>query len=399
MSYLLYSISNETVIIVPIVSTSGPGGEEALGAGKPVTVRKGAVNFQSLRQALLDENWAEVAKHLNPTKSLAEWLNLVTVACDGDQTDAASSVPLLATVDQSEHGTVVCLNGEPIPETLNLRMQKMATAGENPAPVLRFWSRLKKNPSYRSVKQLWDFMQHVGIPLTETGHLLAYKAVNADYTDKYSGKFDNHPGVTNEMPRNRISDDPDLACHDGFHVGDISYAREYGGGGGRMVIVKVDPEHVVCVPKDASFRKMRVCKYVVVGEYGSDMPSTSIPDTDLPPLSQPAATSGRPMTITAYPLHEGDIEGEDEEIGGKIVDPMNKEADDGAHPVEPDKSKAGPGDEHIKGFDEMGLAELMKLSISELREYATWNLKIVRASKIPGGKLALINRILSVREG
>ena len=392
MSYLLYSISNETVIVVPIVSTSGPGGEEALGAGKPVTVRKGAVNFQSLRQALLDENWAEVAKHLNPTKSLAEWLNLVTVACDGDQTDAASSVPLLATVDQSEHGTVVCLNGEPIPETLNLRMQKMATAGENPAPVLRFWSRLKKNPSYRSVKQLWDFMQHVGIPLTETGHLLAYKAVNADYSDKYTGKFDNHPGVVNEMPRNHISDDSDSACAYGFHIGSISYAQEYGGGCGRMVIVKVDPEHVVSVPKDESCRKMRVCKYEVVGEYGSVMPSTTIPDTDLP-----LAASGRPMTVTAYPLHDGDIDGDDDDgvndKGGKIVDLMNKEADEGVHPVEPNKV------EPAKELDDMGLAELMKVSISELREYATWTLKIVGASKIPGGKLALINRILAVREG
>lgn len=53
-----------------------------------------------------------------------------------------------------------------------------------------------------------------------------------------------------------------------------------------------------------------------------------------------------------------------------------------------------------KGFaklDKLDFAGLMEKSIDELRKYATHGLEIVGASKIPGGKTALVSAILSAR--
>ena len=79
-----------------------------------------------------------------------------------------------------------------------------------------------------------------------------------------------------KVHRNRVSDDPNTPCHFGLHVGSLEYAQSFGE---RVVIVRVDPEHVVCVPYDCTSQKMRVCEYEVVGLHiEGHMPSTTIDD-------------------------------------------------------------------------------------------------------------------------
>jgi hypothetical protein len=221
----------------------------------------------------------------------------------------------------------------------------MAAAGKNPTPLFNFWKRLQKNPSYRSVEQLFPFLEHVGIPIEEDGCFLAYKAVKADYTDYFTGKTDNRPGAEPEMPRNKISDDPNKACHVGWHCGALSYAQTYGDESRRIIIVRIDPENVVCIPYDESCRKMRICKYKVIGLYGSTMPSDTIDPEDVPNMDGSSPCPEVPFDL----------------------------------------------------FDKMGGPELLGEKIQDLRKYATHHLKIVGASKIPGGKGALVNSILQNR--
>ena len=103
----------------------------------------------------------------------------------------------------------------------------MVTGGEDPQPLLRFYERLSRNPSWRSTQQLFDFLAHENLPIEPSGHFLAYKAVRRDYTDIYSGSVSNAIGQRPTMPRNQISDDADLACHVGFHVGALKYAQDF----------------------------------------------------------------------------------------------------------------------------------------------------------------------------
>lgn len=296
----------------------------------------------------------------------------------------------------------------------------MAARGEDPTPVYKFYEKLQRNPSWRSVQQLWQFLQHDNIPLTEDGCFLAYKGVNANFTDKHTGKVDNHPGKVNEMQRNMISDDPNQACHYGYHVGALSYARSFAGGGGKLVICKVDPEHVVCVPYDSSQEKMRVCKYEVLGLYGAPLPSVTFKEDIAPPEEQEdeddADTgdnedndNGDTDELAEHEESLEEIDSEEAEDSYNSGDDDESSDGDGSGTEEEeevapakkkvskpkrDKKQAKPS---FAKYSRMNTKALMDVSLDDLRKYATYGLKIVGASKIPGGKAALVSKILKNR--
>ena len=245
----------------------------------------------------------------------------------------------------------------------------MVGRNEDPTAFFRFWERLQQNPSYRSVNQLWAFLNNQGIPLTANGNFLAYKGVQQDYKDVHTSTYDNSPGAINEMPRNKISDDPHKSCHDGFHVGALEYAKNFSS---RVVICEVDPKDVVCVPYDSSQQKMRVCKYRVIGNYGSQLDDAVEDVSDSSALN---VHSGAPVAT--------------EEDGGQTI--LRKTS-----PVIPTDDPTRPED--FKALDKMGVVQLLDQPIGPLRTYASRGLNIVGASKIPGGKTALIQAIVKARD-
>lgn len=306
--------------------------------GKTHVVRKGSPNFEGLRKVLTDKRFDEIPKFLTVAKAVSSW--------------AGGKF----TLDENTifyHGTLEC---EALPANLTKRIMVMVAENKDPTFLCHFWERLQRNPSFRSVRQLFGFLDHEGIPITKDGCFLAYKGVKSDYKDIHSGTFSNKPGTVLEMPRNKISDDPDLACHEGFHVGALSYAQSFAGDG-RVVVVKVDPEHVVCVPKDESQRKMRVCRYEVLGNYGTKLPDTTYEeDSGSPNKPTPSKTKGQKTPKTTV-------------------------------------AKTG----NWTHFDKMDMGKLLDQSLESLRKYAALSLKIVGASKIPGGKVALVDAILKNR--
>lgn len=165
----------------------------------------------------------------------------------------------------SADGSTILLNGQAVRNSLTVRALELKKQGFPITPFLKFLENLSENPSARAVQELYDFLDHRALPLTEDGHFLAYKAVRHDFKDIYSGKFDNSPGRTVEVPRNTVDDDRDHECSYGLHVGGSQYVRWYGRGG-PILVVKVNPKDCVAVPKDHNATKLRVCKYEVLYE-------------------------------------------------------------------------------------------------------------------------------------
>lgn len=171
----------------------------------------------------------------------------------------------------------VYFDGEELHNVICDRIIELFKAGKSVDNLLKFLENLMKNPSKRSVDQLYTFMRHSNLPITDDGCLLAYKTLRADYTDKHTGRFDNSPGKVHEVTRNKVDDDFDKNCSYGFHVGGLGYSGpggDFWSEGDKVVIVKVNPEHVVAVPKDYSCQKMRVCKYEVVCDYVAPLSPT-----------------------------------------------------------------------------------------------------------------------------
>lgn len=131
-------------------------------------------------------------------------------------------------------------------------------------PFVKFLDRLMENPSRRSVEELYSFMEHRGISISMDGHLLAYKAVNSEFRDYYSGKFDNSVGNVVEIQRNEVCDDANFGCSEGLHAGSYDYAKDYGRDGGHLLRIKIDPKDVVSVPHCSQCQKLRCSKYEVL---------------------------------------------------------------------------------------------------------------------------------------
>ena len=328
-----YTITNESVTLIM--------------EGRTYTVRAGERNFQAIVGAIMAQAWDKLPELTVAGIAVEKWV--------GEVKDFTYS---------RERNAIFYL-GDQLPDRLSKRIVTMADTGADPSGLLLFWQRLQRNPSMRSVTQLYSFLEHKGIPIDKEGYILAYKGVKPDYTDVHSGTFDNRPGNTHEMPRNKISDDPREACHVGFHVGSLQYARDFGS---RTVIVRVDPEHVVSVPYDHSAQKMRVCRYEVIGNYGDKLPDAYIDDTEVE--VQPKATKA--PAKTERPVKSVADKGDD-------TDPTQRSLWEYLIDT-PDNKLSG-------------------CNLQHLRKYARHELKIVRASKIPGGKPVLVQRIIETRRG
>ena len=134
-------------------------------------------------------------------------------------------------------------------------------------PLVKFLGKLLENPSHRAVDELYTFLEHKNMPLTPEGNFLAYKGVKSDFTDFYSGKFDNSVGSVLKMRRSNVCDDARHGCSSGFHAGTYEYAKGYASNGGHLLVVEINPADVVSVPYDCECQKLRTTEYKVVAVY------------------------------------------------------------------------------------------------------------------------------------
>jgi hypothetical protein len=179
------------------------------------------------------------------------------------QADMKKEIAKAVGVEFKEDGTIL-MDGEPVSDALIVRYRFMI---ENDFPLegfKLFVQNLAQNPSKDSRKDLYGFLEACTLPITEDGHFLAYKKVNRNYTDCYSGILDNHIGKIVEMPREKVNPNRNETCSTGLHVCSRSYLGHYSGD--HVMVVKVNPKDVVSVPVNYDNAKMRVCRYEVVSE-------------------------------------------------------------------------------------------------------------------------------------
>lgn len=198
--------------------------------------------------------------------------------------DAAGAIKKFTEGDFTLTEDTVLYRGEELPEDVTERILYLMREKLPYAFMKNYWKRLAANTSRRAQKELFKFMQHKGMCITESGMVRAYKAITHDWLDKHSRTFRNQLGAELSMPRNAVCDDADIGCSYGFHVGSLEYVRgfacgyvpnsERGSGfsGDRIVIVEFDPADAVSVPKDCSWQKIRVCKYRVIEEFRGELP-------------------------------------------------------------------------------------------------------------------------------
>jgi hypothetical protein len=243
---------------------SGSGRIAAVANGQPYTVDSDHPNYKAIKETLKSKDADQFIKLVDIPKVITAWANT-------RQTPSDAKVRV-------ENG-VIYYGDREIHNTLTKRILWMIEEGFDVTSFLLFLENLMQNPSRRAVQELYSWMEHQDVPITEDGCWIGYKYLYS--ADHASGKgtqpLPNEPkdkqilvdvhsrtvrqwiGKVVEMPRNEVDENWGVACSEGLHVGSSRYQFS----GNVRVLVKVNPRDVVAVPGTET-EKCRVCRYEIV---------------------------------------------------------------------------------------------------------------------------------------
>jgi hypothetical protein len=161
-------------------------------------------------------------------------------------------------------------------------MIKMLNRGTNIEPWCRFLTKLMKNPAKHAVQELFQWLEKAKMPITDNGNFLAYKKVMDDYSSSHRNAdgttFWNKIGTTIKMPRNQVDDNRHQTCSTGLHFCSYDYLPQYMGYSGKVLIMEINPRHVVSIPSDYDFAKGRGAKMNIIGELTLEEAEHAFPD-------------------------------------------------------------------------------------------------------------------------
>lgn len=224
---------------------------------KQFTMRSDNPLFGRAVEAYRVEDWDSLFTYLNPETAVKEYL------FEYDNIKVQNGA--------------VYFGGSAVHSLCVDRILQFCDSGFSPLPLVKFLSKLQKNPSRRSVEELYRFLERNNLTVTTNGNFLAYKAVRSDYysitsgqaqllkgKDDGKGRIFNGVGEEIEVYRNNVDDDANRGCSFGLHAGTLEYAQGFGGSDAVLLIVEIDPQDVVSVPHDCECQKLRTCRYKVV---------------------------------------------------------------------------------------------------------------------------------------
>jgi hypothetical protein len=249
---------------------------------------------------------------------------------------------------------VVYLGANPVHNAVSDRILALMREGFPFQPMALFLENLMGNPSFRSVQELYKFLDRQGLPITEDGCFLGYKVVRENYTDKHTGTVDNRVGAKiPAMPRNMVDDNWRNACSSGYHVGSLEYVRNFCSGGEHLMIVKVNPKDVVSVPEGEE-TKLRTTWYEVLSELDPSVLQT-VPLTGALYTSSgnPATPSNEVSGMGGFAYDNDEDEYDDEE--------WEDDEEDDEEEEEEDDDKEDDEEEEVN----LGLTETLVLNLAK----------------------------------
>jgi len=214
------------------------------------SITQGYPKFKTLRNKLIENNFSDTV-----LVEVYEVLNLpkfVEKFSEGN-----------ITVDH-ENGKVFYGTFE-IKNSVVDRMMTMLSERIDIKPLIRFLDKLMMNPKTNIIEELYPFLRHNDIEISDSGDIIAYRSIRKDWKDHFTGTMDNSVGKVVSMPRHLVDDNPNITCSKGLHCSAFEYANGFGGDK-RLVKIKLCPSDVVSVPVDYNGQKLRACKIEILEE-------------------------------------------------------------------------------------------------------------------------------------
>lgn len=209
--------------------------------GAPVTVLNNNARFDHIKTLLQEGRFEEVGPAVDKALAIETHTKGKFTVVDG----------------------LIMIGKDCLPKALSDKLLEFVDNMLDTEPLERFWDNLKLNPTDSAREDLFAFLEANRVALTADGCFVAYKKVQEDWWDSYTGNtYQNLPGSSIKMERSNVDADRRNTCSKGLHVAAWEYASAFSGT--RILEVKVNPRDVVAVPPDYNQQKMRVCEYLVL---------------------------------------------------------------------------------------------------------------------------------------
>ncbi len=251
--------------------------------GKVNTIQLDHPNYEAVKDCVKRNDYGKIA-------ALIDMSSKIEKKCDNSDIKIESGV--------------VSYRGTMIDNSLTKRIVKMMEEGFNIDPMIAFLNNLMQNPSFRAINELYTFLEHSKLPITEDGYFLAYKRVDNDYLDYHSHSVRYRIGDKPFMIRGLVDDDKNQTCSRGLHFCSLGYLANFMANQGHIMIVKINPKDVVSIPIDYNNTKGRCCEMEVIAEYEGQDPSKDIWDDSV------VANNGKPAVKD---MDVEDVDAEDAE--------------------------------------------------------------------------------------
>lgn len=214
-----------------------------------------------------DVDWAEVAKILNQDDPDTERLkSLIDVKSVYEQAISDINDEKLCTRVELVDGEIL-FDGLKVDNVLSRRMYEIMRDGLDVTRWLAFAEKVYANPLESARAELLLWIEESEMPITEDGNFLAFKKVNKNYRDIYTGTFDNSVGSVVQMDRSKVDTNRYNLCSTGLHFCSKDYLQSYGSSTDcRIMVVEINPADVVSIPADYNNAKGRTWRYHVVDE-------------------------------------------------------------------------------------------------------------------------------------
>lgn len=257
-----------------IVSTDGRTSIAFMHEGAGMSVDDTHPSFNEIREALLDEDYAEAHDLFDAAKALTKRFNKLT-----DRV--------------SVRGNSLYFDNEVIENDLTDKILNYYQSGEDFKPLVNFLEKLYVNNNSYVRSQLFRFIQDQNITILPNGDFIGHKGVLAKGDGVFESRNSGHAivdgedihgrvpqkvGSVVEMPRSEVTFDENTHCAAGLHVGTYDYASRWGDGS--TLLVAVNPRDVVSVPADSYGDKLRTCRYRVLDTTEAEVTGTLSRDYD-----------------------------------------------------------------------------------------------------------------------
>lgn len=216
--------------------------------GEQHPVSSSQPTFKALKLAIEKQQWGRIPKLLDVTQQIA----------------------------QKSHGKVkvtkkgVFYRGNKVENSLTAKILELLEHGMKVDSMLRFMDNLYQQPDVNTVNRVYDWINSGRYTITSDGCIMGYKVVRPNYTDKHTGKVDNHIGARPLMARSAVDPSEFVECSRGYHVCVRGYVGGFYSEGDHIMVVKVNPADVVASPLNFGHRKFRCWTYEVFAEVGLD---------------------------------------------------------------------------------------------------------------------------------